>query len=127
MGIQNAYNGTRLFLFNGQENIPKEEFVDVELYRLRFAYTLCCIPFFWMSFMFLNFFLLLIWIILRLFVDKDQAKSENTASRISTQSKHSTRDEFLNKLQVKNIVELLDVDQVWLSSFTQHYKLYEIL
>ncbi|PWA46838.1 nucleic acid-binding, OB-fold protein [Artemisia annua] len=82
MGVQNGYNGTKLFLFNGNESIPKEEFMDVELYRLR------------------------------LFADKDQAKSENTASRISTQSKHSTRDEFLNKLQVKNIVELLDVDQV---------------
>ncbi|PWA74680.1 replication protein A 70 kDa DNA-binding subunit C [Artemisia annua] len=35
MGVQNAYNGTRLFLFNGNEIIPKEEFVDVELYRLR--------------------------------------------------------------------------------------------
>ncbi|PWA69999.1 cinnamoyl-CoA reductase 1 [Artemisia annua] len=46
-----------------------------------------------------------------LFADKDQAKSDNTASRISTQSRHSTRDEFLNKLQFKNIVELLDVDQ----------------
>ncbi|PWA95136.1 nucleic acid-binding, OB-fold protein [Artemisia annua] len=82
MGVQNAYNGTRLFLFNGNEIIPKEEFVDVELYRLR------------------------------LFADKDESKSENTASRLSTQSKHSTREEFLNKLQVKNIFELLDVDQV---------------
>ncbi|PWA44532.1 nucleic acid-binding, OB-fold protein [Artemisia annua] len=35
MGVQNGYHGTRLFLFNGHENIPKEEFVDVELYRLR--------------------------------------------------------------------------------------------
>ncbi|PWA91525.1 replication protein A 70 kDa DNA-binding subunit D [Artemisia annua] len=81
MGVQNGYNGTRLFLFDGHESIPKEEFMDVELYRLR------------------------------LFADKDDAKSENTASRISTQSKHSTRDEFVNKLQVKQIVELLDVDQ----------------
>ena len=37
MGVQNAYNGTRLFLFNGNENIPKEEFMDVEFYRLRYA------------------------------------------------------------------------------------------
>ncbi|PWA93876.1 hypothetical protein CTI12_AA066250 [Artemisia annua] len=81
MGVQNGYNGTRLFLFNGHESTPKEEFVDVKLYRIR------------------------------LFANKDEAKSENTASRISTQSKHSTIDEFQNKLQVKNIVELLDVDQ----------------
>ncbi|PWA66139.1 replication protein A 70 kDa DNA-binding subunit B [Artemisia annua] len=81
MGVQNAYNGTRLFLVNGNEIIPKEEFVDVELYRLR------------------------------LFADKDEPKSENRASHISTQSKHSAREEFLNKLQVKNIVELLAVDQ----------------
>ncbi|PWA50701.1 replication protein A 70 kDa DNA-binding subunit B [Artemisia annua] len=73
---------TQLFLFNGHESIPKEEFVDVELYRQR------------------------------LFANKDEAKSENTASRISTQSKNSTREEFLNKLQVKNVVELLDVDQI---------------
>ena len=64
-------------------------------------------------FMFIWF---LIFIIFRLFADKDDSKSENTASRISTQSKHSTREEFLNKLQVKNIVELLDVDQVTLYS-----------
>ncbi|PWA95176.1 nucleic acid-binding, OB-fold protein [Artemisia annua] len=81
MGVQNRYNGTKLFLFNGNESIPKEEFMDVELYRLSY------------------------------FAAQDDAKSENTASRISTQSKHSTRDEFLNKLHVKNIVKLLDVDQ----------------
>ncbi|PWA65887.1 PIF1-like helicase [Artemisia annua] len=46
MGVQNGYHGTRLFLFNGHENIPKEEFVDVELYRLRSAHGLFCIPFF---------------------------------------------------------------------------------
>lgn len=66
-------------------------------------------------------------IIFSLFADKDDAKSENTASRISTQSKHSTRDEFLNKLQVKNIVELLDVAQVTLTNSTQLYKILNIL
>lgn len=40
MGVQNAYDGTRLFLFNGNEFIPKEEFMDVEFYRLRYAYNL---------------------------------------------------------------------------------------
>ena len=63
----------------------------------------------------------------RLFADKDQSKSENTASRISTQSKHSTRDEFLNKLQVKNIVELLDVDQVSFSIPSSFYKIKKML
>ena len=37
MGVQNAYNGTRLFLFNGNEFIPKEEFMDVEFYRLKYV------------------------------------------------------------------------------------------
>ena len=37
MVVQNGYNGTRLFLFDGHEIIPKEEFVDVELYRLRYV------------------------------------------------------------------------------------------
>lgn len=39
MGVQNGYNGTRLFLFNGHESIHKEEFMDVEFYRLRYANT----------------------------------------------------------------------------------------
>ncbi|PWA38933.1 Like-Sm (LSM) domain-containing protein [Artemisia annua] len=50
--------------------------------------------------------------IVRLFANQDTGKSENTASRISTQSKYSIRDDFLNKLLTKNIVELLDVEQV---------------
>lgn len=129
MGVQNGYNGTKLFLFNGGETIAKEEFMDVEFYRLRYVIHMmlyivlilmlrCVIRF--------NKFIVLILMYLtncmlyvnlfvcfcRLFADKSQEKSENTASRISTHSKHSTRDEFVNKLQVKTIVDLLDVDQV---------------
>ena len=59
----------------------------------------------------------------RLFAEKDDSKSENTASRISTQSKHSTKEEFLSKFQVKNIVELLDVDQVLLFTSVQLHKI----
>ncbi|PWA91378.1 Like-Sm (LSM) domain-containing protein [Artemisia annua] len=50
----------------------------------------------------------------KLFANQDTGKSENTASRISTQSKYSTRDDFLNKLLTKNIIELLDFEQIFL-------------
>ena len=43
MGVQNGYNGTKLFLFNGNESIPREEFMDVEFIRLRYVK-------FWFSF-----------------------------------------------------------------------------
>ncbi|PWA51083.1 hypothetical protein CTI12_AA464060 [Artemisia annua] len=49
---------------------------------------------------------------LRLFSREDVEPSENTASRISAGSKFSTKDDFLNKYPVKNIVELLDVEKV---------------
>ena len=48
----------------------------------------------------------------RLFSREDAEASENTASRISAGSKFSTKDDFLNKYPVKNIVELLDVETV---------------
>ena len=48
----------------------------------------------------------------RLFSRQDAEPSENTASRISAGSKFSTKDDFLNKYPVKNIVELLDVEKV---------------
>ena len=66
-------------------------------------------------------------IVYRLFAEKDDSKSENTASRISTQSKHSTKEEFLSKFQVKNIVELLDVDQVLLFTSVQLHKITQFL
>ena len=50
MGVQNGYNGSKLFLFNGNESIPKEEFMDVELNRLRFATTFFCFPYFFGSY-----------------------------------------------------------------------------
>ena len=48
----------------------------------------------------------------RLFSREDGELSENTASRISAGSKFSTKDDFLNKSPVKNIVELLFVEKV---------------
>ncbi|PWA36107.1 nucleic acid-binding, OB-fold protein [Artemisia annua] len=42
---------------------------------------------------------------------KGADESEHTASRISTASKNSTKDDFFTKFPLKNIVELLDVEQ----------------
>ncbi|PWA49338.1 nucleic acid-binding, OB-fold protein [Artemisia annua] len=68
-------------LFNAAQPIEQAEFKEVEEYRLR------------------------------LFSRDDAEPSENTASRISAGSKFSTKDDFLNKYPVKNIVELLDVEK----------------
>ncbi|PWA34359.1 hypothetical protein CTI12_AA621870 [Artemisia annua] len=35
MGVQNGYNATRLFLFNGKESITASEFKDVDDFRQR--------------------------------------------------------------------------------------------
>ncbi|PWA48630.1 replication protein A 70 kDa DNA-binding subunit B [Artemisia annua] len=81
MCVQNGYQGTKLQLFNAAQPIEQAEFKEVEEYRLR------------------------------LFSREDAEPSENTASRISAGSKFSTKDDFLNKYPVKNIVELLDVEK----------------
>ncbi|PWA65411.1 nucleic acid-binding, OB-fold protein [Artemisia annua] len=81
MCVQNGYQGTKMFLFNAAQPIEQAEFKEVEEYRLR------------------------------LFSREDAEPSENTASRISAGSKFSTKDDFLNKYHVKNIVELLDVEK----------------
>ncbi|PWA43936.1 replication protein A 70 kDa DNA-binding subunit B [Artemisia annua] len=70
-----------LTLIDHDEVIEKDEFKDVEQYRLR------------------------------LFARQHAEPSENTASKISAGSKFSTKDDFLNKYPVKNIVELLDVEK----------------
>ena len=54
-----------------------------------------------------------------MFSRQDAEPSENTASRISAGSKFSTKDDFLNKYPVKNIVELLDVEKVKQSQIQQ--------
>ena len=36
MGIQNGFNGTRLFLFNGKDNISSAEFQDIDAFRNRY-------------------------------------------------------------------------------------------
>ncbi|PWA71449.1 nucleic acid-binding, OB-fold protein [Artemisia annua] len=79
MYVQNGYHGTKLFLFNASEPIEKDEFRDVEAYRLRLF--------------------------------SRQEAEPSVASRISAGSKFSTKDDFLNKYPVKNIVELLDVEK----------------
>ncbi|PWA48302.1 replication protein A 70 kDa DNA-binding subunit B [Artemisia annua] len=81
MCVQNGYQGTKMWLFNAAQPIEQTEFKEVEKYRLR------------------------------LFSRDDAEPSENTASRISAGSKFSTKDDFLNKYPVKNIVELLDVEK----------------
>ncbi|GJR22224.1 replication protein A 70 kDa DNA-binding subunit B [Tanacetum coccineum] len=45
----------------------------------------------------------------RVFANQDVTESENTASRISTASKNSTKESFVSKIPPKNITELLDV------------------
>ncbi|GJZ18393.1 replication protein A 70 kDa DNA-binding subunit B [Tanacetum coccineum] len=82
MCVQNAYNATKLFLFDATQPIVDEEFQDVKEYSSR------------------------------LFAREDVEKSENTATRISTASKNSTKETFVGKNPQRNIVELLDVAQV---------------
>ena len=48
------------------------------------------------------------------------AESEHTASRISTASKNSTKDDFVTKFPLKNIAELLDVEEVKKMEYTNH-------
>ncbi|PWA52161.1 replication protein A 70 kDa DNA-binding subunit B [Artemisia annua] len=81
MCIQNGFHGTKLFLFNGNKTIDTAEFPEVEAFRLS------------------------------LIAVKGPAESEHTASRISTASKNSTKDDFVTKFPLKNIAELLDVQQ----------------
>ncbi|GKD87181.1 hypothetical protein Tco_1358335, partial [Tanacetum coccineum] len=81
MCFQNAYNATKLFLFDATQPIVDEEFQDVKEYSSR------------------------------LFAREDVEKSENTATRISTASKNSTKKTFVGKNPQKNIAELLDVAQ----------------
>ena len=39
MCIQNGFNGTRLFLFNGKDKITSDGFEDVESFRQRYIKT----------------------------------------------------------------------------------------
>ncbi|GJW29383.1 transposase, MuDR [Tanacetum coccineum] len=82
MCVQNAYNATKLFLFDATQPIVDEKFQDVEEYSSK------------------------------LFAREDVEKSENTATRISTASKNSTKETFVGKNPQRNIAELLDVTQV---------------
>ncbi|PWA71913.1 replication protein A 70 kDa DNA-binding subunit B [Artemisia annua] len=81
MCIQNGYHGTRLFLFNGNTSIKTDEFPEVEAFRQSLVAV------------------------------EGADESEHTASRISTASKNSTKDDFVTKFPLKNIAELLDVEQ----------------
>nr|GEX19365.1 hypothetical protein [Tanacetum cinerariifolium] len=46
-----------------------------------------------------------------LFAKQQTEQSENTATKISTASKNSTKDNFFNKHHIRNIFELFDVEQ----------------
>nr|GFD23125.1 nucleic acid-binding, OB-fold protein [Tanacetum cinerariifolium] len=46
-----------------------------------------------------------------LFANQPSEQSENTATKISTASKNSKKDTFVDKHHIRNIVELLDVEQ----------------
>ncbi|GKD28018.1 hypothetical protein Tco_1234232 [Tanacetum coccineum] len=79
MCVQNGYHGTKLFLFDGTIPIVNEEFSNVKEYTIR------------------------------LFAKQDIEKTKNMATRISTASKNSTKENFVSKIPSKNITELLDV------------------
>nr|GEW57500.1 hypothetical protein [Tanacetum cinerariifolium] len=83
MYVQNGYNAIKLFLFDATQPTVEEKFQDVKEYSGR------------------------------LFARKDAEKSKNTATRISTNSKNSTKETFVGKNPPRNIVELLDVAQFW--------------
>ncbi|GJY94445.1 hypothetical protein Tco_0510806 [Tanacetum coccineum] len=72
-------NGTKLFTFDCTVLIMDESFIDVKEYSKR------------------------------VFGNQDVTESENTASRISTASKNSTKESFVSKIPSKNIAEFLDV------------------
>nr|GEZ96498.1 nucleic acid-binding, OB-fold protein [Tanacetum cinerariifolium] len=73
--------GTKLYLFDGNKAIYEDEYKEVEECRQR------------------------------LFANQPSDQSENTATKISTASKNSTNDTFVNKHPIQNIAELLDVKQ----------------
>lgn len=73
MCIQNGFHGTKLFLFNGNKSIDTAEFPEVEAFRQS------------------------------LVAIEGPTESEHTASRISTASKNSTKDDFVTKFPLKNI------------------------
>ncbi|GJV77629.1 replication protein A 70 kDa DNA-binding subunit B [Tanacetum coccineum] len=77
MRVQNEYNATKLFLFDATQPIVKEEFQAVKEYSLR------------------------------LFAREDVEKYENTASRISTASRNSTKESSVTKFPLRNNAELL--------------------
>ncbi|GJQ91214.1 ribonuclease H-like domain-containing protein [Tanacetum coccineum] len=80
MCIQNGYWGTKLYLFDGNKAISEDEYKEVEEFRQR------------------------------LFANQPSEQSENIAMKISTASKNSTKDNFVNRHPIRNIVELLDVE-----------------
>ncbi|GJT67701.1 replication protein A 70 kDa DNA-binding subunit B [Tanacetum coccineum] len=81
MCVQNGYNATKLFLFDATQPIVEEEFQDVKEYSSM------------------------------LLAREDVEMLENTATRISANSKNSTKETFIGKNPPRNIVELLDVAQ----------------
>ncbi|PWA53719.1 nucleic acid-binding, OB-fold protein [Artemisia annua] len=108
MGVQNGYNATRLFLFNGKESITTSEFKDVDDFRQR------------------------------LLAKKADETSEHTTARISTASRYSTKEDFTTSAEMRHIVELLDIPKIvqlteearlrkpmlqrWLDQFGESYK-----
>ncbi|PWA91999.1 nucleic acid-binding, OB-fold, Replication protein A, OB domain protein [Artemisia annua] len=117
MGVQNGYNATRLFLFNGKDEITASEFKDVEEFRQGNIEMRCTL---WGAFAqqfsdflqkcddhsniiaVLNLAMMKMW---------DYEMSENTANRISTASRNSTKEDFTTSATMRHIVELLDVPQ----------------
>nr|GEX86745.1 replication protein A 70 kDa DNA-binding subunit B [Tanacetum cinerariifolium] len=82
MCIQNGYRGTKLHLFDGNKVIYEDEYKEVKEFRQR------------------------------LFSNQPSEQSENTATKISTAFKNSTKDTFVNKHPIRNIAKLLDVEHV---------------
>ncbi|GJT43113.1 hypothetical protein Tco_0951828 [Tanacetum coccineum] len=79
--VQNGYKATKLFLFDATQPIMEEEFQDAKEYS---SYD---------------------------FNIEDVEKSENTATRVSANSKNSTKETFICKNPPRNIVKLFDVAQ----------------
>lgn len=72
MGVQNAYNGTKLYLFNTKDPIDTSEFNDVDDFRQSLADK------------------------------QSNERSENATSRISVASKNSTKEDFVLKSPLRN-------------------------
>nr|GEV85926.1 hypothetical protein [Tanacetum cinerariifolium] len=81
MCIQNGYWVPKFYLFDGNKAICEDEYKEVEEFRQR------------------------------LFANQPSEQSKNTAMKVSIAFENSTNDSFFNQHPIRNIAELLDVEQ----------------